>query len=1012
MALVGPGALTEYTGGPRHRQCRGFVSVREPAQGFFVTGSVIDALNGIYARVQPDAVWSAQEILLAYRHDQSGWLMVLAEYSGGPVPEAVFRREDSDSDAEDEHDELREWLFIDTQARHRFVHKGDTIIPGGGVAWQHLHRGCAPVNQRVKGRGCGDSGNSLAVSVDSDEEMYVAGSVGTDLQEQHPDDEDELPWQVIAILDRQTMCDMRYTQQCYDENIKATMSAANIPRAWHSIEYDWKPGCWNYHVRAQHGVAVHALPAHNAPVVGFLDIGEVVQGVETRGPWLRLLRDDRQEKFEALESEEGAWAPLEDSMGTAQLIIVAEEDSPIIDIELPDAPDDNIFDRPFEPRLEDSNGQGETVEYGDKDGEEDEEVPACCVPVSACGEDGHEPIALPLPEEELVMGTEVMLEGLSNAAYNGQSGTVVTRRTPSGRQGVRLHGSGERFSVREVSLRPVLSGEGGPLARHARILGLTLSMLGLGSGDGKQVAISDAEELLSAALRATQRDLPLDADSAQSDAYIAYDMLGIALAARRPEPGMLPEDATDAQSPNRTVPKTPFEIVESGALGARAAEAARLAGSTESLMKVEEGVAALRQLVTDENRRLRRASRRVSVSSAGALESEGSPDELRLRLTLVRALLRCRREAEAAAEAQVATRFYPTAAAAMLLHGRCLLRVGKHDEGLSALAMVLAMSSSAVGVDGYWAVLDARWRLQAMHQADHFERRAKDAYARGLFADAASLYGEAISSSMTVGDAKWARAELYANRASCHRRAREFQRAVEDLDVALGLFPRYKRALFRRGVCLLEAGVAEKAVDSLEGLLVLDRAWPNLCEWLVRAHALKRRGVPTGPGTGQQFSQRFVPGASVNDNRRWAQAPEEQDVATERDHYAVLGVPSDATEKQLKRAYRIMSLKFHPDKEGGSTRAFQRIAVAYETLSDPQKRRSYDEGADLKTGHGDNSDSDSDREHQSLREEIERKYFPERYKFWPFGDPFVQKRRLQERRRKRSGRPAFHEQDV
>merc|ERR1711959_433098 len=146
----------------------------------------------------------------------------------------------------------------------------------------------------------------------------------------------------------------------------------------------------------------------------------------------------------------------------------------------------------------------------------------------------------------------------------------------------------------------------------------------------------------------------------------------------------------------------------------------------------------------------------------------------------------------------------------------------------------------------------------------------------------------------------------------------------------------------------------------------------------------------------------------------WAEAAEERDIATEKNHYTVLGVPTDATDKQLKRAYRVMSLKFHPDKEGGSTRAFQRIASAYETLSDPEKRQLYDEGADLKGRGGNNSDSDSDdeTEQRSLREEIERKYFPERYKFWPFGDPFVQKRKRDEKKRQRSGKPAFHEQDI
>eukprot|EP00438_Fugacium_kawagutii_P010741 Skav218257 [mRNA] locus=scaffold2035:113736:130136:- [translate_table: standard] len=65
-----------------------------------------------------------------------------------------------------------------------------------------------------------------------------------------------------------------------------------------------------------------------------------------------------------------------------------------------------------------------------------------------------------------------------------------------------------------------------------------------------------------------------------------------------------------------------------------------------------------------------------------------------------------------------------------------------------------------------------------------------------------------------------------------------------------------------------------------------------------------------------------------------------------------------------------MSLKYHPDKQGGSTRDFQRIAMAYETLSDPAKRHAYNDGADLKKKEEDSEDSD--QEEKSLREEVER----------------------------------------
>eukprot|EP00931_Biecheleriopsis_adriatica_P003189 TRINITY_DN104545_c0_g1_i1.p1 TRINITY_DN104545_c0_g1~~TRINITY_DN104545_c0_g1_i1.p1 ORF type:complete len:101 (-),score=25.96 TRINITY_DN104545_c0_g1_i1:108-380(-) len=51
------------------------------------------------------------------------------------------------------------------------------------------------------------------------------------------------------------------------------------------------------------------------------------------------------------------------------------------------------------------------------------------------------------------------------------------------------------------------------------------------------------------------------------------------------------------------------------------------------------------------------------------------------------------------------------------------------------------------------------------------------------------------------------------------------------------------------------------------------------------------------------------------------------------EHRAILGVRSDADEATLKAAYKEMSLKHHPDHEGGSAEAFQRVATAYEVLS-------------------------------------------------------------------------------
>src|SRR5690554_4224445 len=68
-----------------------------------------------------------------------------------------------------------------------------------------------------------------------------------------------------------------------------------------------------------------------------------------------------------------------------------------------------------------------------------------------------------------------------------------------------------------------------------------------------------------------------------------------------------------------------------------------------------------------------------------------------------------------------------------------------------------------------------------------------------------------------------------------------------------------------------------------------------------------------------------------------------------KDYYASLGVAKDASEQDIKKAYRKLAVKFHPDKNPGDAKAeerFKEISEAYAVLSDPEKRRNYDQFGD------------------------------------------------------------------
>src|SRR3989344_5141361 len=62
-----------------------------------------------------------------------------------------------------------------------------------------------------------------------------------------------------------------------------------------------------------------------------------------------------------------------------------------------------------------------------------------------------------------------------------------------------------------------------------------------------------------------------------------------------------------------------------------------------------------------------------------------------------------------------------------------------------------------------------------------------------------------------------------------------------------------------------------------------------------------------------------------------------------KDYYNILGVSKDASQEDVKKAYRKLAHQHHPDKGGGDESRFKEVNEAYQVLGNPEKRKQYDQ---------------------------------------------------------------------
>ena len=199
--LVGPGAVTSYTGAGR--QSRSYGTVRDPAAGFYIGGSSLREMNGVYARVAPpDAEGDgarARAWVLFYENEDTGWTLGLAQ---GPAPGAGYAAVGG---------KATEWLLVDPSRADRFGHEGETVICGAGEKWEHLHRHRDDAGDGARDGAAGEQGEQgwgsyFSASRKRAEQARAraaadeAARAGVARADGGPDldDADELPWQVVS----------------------------------------------------------------------------------------------------------------------------------------------------------------------------------------------------------------------------------------------------------------------------------------------------------------------------------------------------------------------------------------------------------------------------------------------------------------------------------------------------------------------------------------------------------------------------------------------------------------------------------------------------------------------------------------------------------------------------------------------------------------------------------------------------------------------------------------------
>lgn len=238
---------------------------------------------------------------------------------------------------------------------------------------------------------------------------------------------------------------------------------------------------------------------------------------------------------------------------------------------------------------------------------------------------------------------------------------------------------------------------------------------------------------------------------------------------------------------------------------------------------------------------------------------------------------------------------------ALVLRGRVLYAQGENEKAIQHFRQALNCDP------------DFKEAIKYLRQVQKLERTKEEgnaSFKAGRYQEAIETYTKALEIDPSNRNTN---SKILQNRALCQTRLKNWKPAIQDCEKALELDPAYTKARKTKAKALGESGNWEEAVREYKAI---------------------HEANPSEPGIAKEIRT----------------AELELKKSKRKDYYKILGIEKDATEQEIKKAYRKLAIIHHPDKnpdDEDAAERFKEIQEAHETLSDPQKRQRYDSGEDL-----------------------------------------------------------------